>query len=106
MPKLAMRLCLRRLVSEVAKRKEPKASFDECAKRLRSRMRGDRMFYGEDEGVPIESEVANQLSYLVKDNHIIIDGYKNGILSIAMDEDLIFDIADEMSAIIETYKKN
>ena len=106
MPKLAMRLCLRRLVSEVAKRKEPKASFDECAKRLRSRTRGKRMFYGEDEGVPIESEVANQLSYLVKDNHIIIDGYKNGILSIAMDEDLIFDLADEMSAIIETYKKN
>lgn len=103
---MAMRLCLRRLAGEMANRKVPKASFDECAKRLRSRTRGKRMFYGEDEGVPIESEVANQLSYLVKDNHIIIDGYKNGILSIAMDEDLIFDLADEMSAIIETYKKN
>lgn len=102
---MAMRLCLKRLVSEVAKRKGPKVSFDECAKRLRSRTRGKRMFYGKGEGIPIESEVTNQLNYLVKDNHIIIDGYKNGILSIAMDEDLIFDLADEMSAIIETYKR-
>lgn len=43
-------------MSEVTKKKEPKVSFDECAKRLRSRARGKGMFYGEDEGVPIESD--------------------------------------------------